>query len=108
MARRLTGLNPLSYLGVDPVNPTQAVIYNRNPTVNDYDNFTLQCQWLNSSTQQVWVLVIKTDFIAVWKELTGGGGSGGIQTITGDAGGAVGPDPSDNIDLQGGGPYVFM
>lgn len=107
MARRLTGLNPLSYLGVDPVNPTQAVIYNRNPTVNDYDNFTLQCQWLNSSTQQVWVLVSKTDFIAVWKELTGGGGSGGIQTITGDVGGAVGPDLSDNIDLQGGAHYVF-
>lgn len=107
MARRLTGLNPLSYLGVDPVNPTQAVIYNRNPTVNDYDNFTLQCQWLNSSTQQVWVLVSKTDFIAVWKELTGGGGSGGIQTITGDVGGAVGPDLSNNIDLQGGSHYVF-
>ncbi len=107
MARRLTGLNPLSYLGVDPVNPTQAVIYNRNPTVNDYDNFTLQCQWLNSSTQQVWVLVSKTDFIAVWKELTGGGGSGGIQTITGDVGGAVGPDGSNNIDLQGGAHYVF-
>lgn len=107
MARRLTGQNPLAYIGVDPVNPTQAVIYTRNPTVNDYDNFTLQCQWLNSSTQQVWILVSKADFVATWKEFTGGGGSGGIQTITGDAGGAVGPDLSNNIDLQGGGPYVF-
>jgi hypothetical protein len=106
MATRLRGLNPLSYVGVDPVNPTQAVIYKRNPTINDYSNFTLQCQWLNSETQQLWVLVSQEGGQGTWKEITGGGG-GGIQTITGDLGGAVPGDGSNNIDLHGGGHYVF-
>lgn len=107
MATRLRGLNPLSYIGVDPVNPTQAVIYKRNPSINDCSNFTLQCQWLNSQTQQLWVLVSQEGGRGTWKEITGGGGGSGIQTITGDVGTAVGPDGSNNIDLQGGGPYVF-
>jgi len=33
----------------------------------------------------------------------GGGGGSGIQTLTGDVGGAVGPDGSSNVNVVGGG-----
>lgn len=105
MATRLRGLNPLSYMGVDPVDPAQAVIYPRNPTINDCSNFTLQCQWLNSKTEQLWVLVNQAGNKATWKEIIGGGS--GIQTIEGDIGGPVPGDGSSNLFLQGSGHYVF-
>jgi hypothetical protein len=38
-----------------------------------------------------------------WVGGSGGGGSGNIQFLTGNSGGAVGPDGLDNIDLIGSG-----
>src|SRR5690606_25217380 len=37
---------------------------------------------------------------------TGGGGSGPIDTITGNSGGAVGPDGANNINIVGSGSGV--
>lgn len=37
---------------------------------------------------------------------SGGGGSGFIATLTGDSGGAVGPDGADNINIIGSGPIT--
>jgi hypothetical protein len=53
------------------------------------------------------MLVRKAKFVATWVQLSAGSIGNGILTLTGDAGGAVGPDMSGNVDLQGGGPYVF-
>lgn len=104
MVKRRTGLDPLAYMGVEPLTPSQFVEDRRNPTTNDYDNFNLMAVWLNRTTYQVWMLVDKSDFIATWLEFSSS--VGGVNTLTGDVGGAV-PPTAGNIDLQGAGPYIF-
>ena len=34
-AKRRTGINPLAYLGVDPITPPMLVVEQRDPTDND-------------------------------------------------------------------------
>jgi hypothetical protein len=107
MAKRLTGLNPLAYLGVNPSGanaPAQAITDDRDPTVNDYDGFDIQCQWLNKVTYETWILVNKANFIATWVQLSSSAGD--VETLTGNIGGAVSPTGS-NINVVGSGVYVF-
>lgn len=105
--QRRSGINPLSYLGVDPISPGNLVQQTFAPTTNDL-SFNIGDMWVvTPAPYSVWMLVNKADFTATWIQLNGGGGGSGIQTITGDAGGAVGPNGSGNINLQGAGPYVF-
>jgi hypothetical protein len=101
MVKRLTGLNPLAYLGVEPLSPAQCFTNQpNNPTVNDYDNFELGAVWLVKDTNAIWILVSKADFIATWVQL--GSGGSGLNTLTGNSGGAVSPT-AGNIDVVGSG-----
>ena len=108
MVTRLTGRNsPLAYMGVDPVSPGQQIQKNYPPTQNDYD-FSIGAVWIvTPAPYSVWMLIDKANFIATWVQISGGGGGSGIQTLTGDIGGAVGPNMVGNVDLQGGTHYVF-
>jgi hypothetical protein len=87
-AKRLTGLDPLAYMGVEPVSPTQFITNNqRDPTVNDWQNWDIGAEWLNTSVtpQRVWKLVSLADNQGTWVLLTGGGG-GTVTNLKADDG----------------------
>ena len=94
-ANRRSGNNPLAYLGVEPISPTNYTIQNRAPTATDYYNFNEGDEWQNTATNpaEVWKLVAKSDQVATWVKITGGGGGGSI-TFDGDSGSA---SPSGGI-----------
>lgn len=95
--KQRTGLNPLSYLGVEPSSPNNFVIHARNPTANDYSNFNLGDEWLNSATDTVYKLVDKDNNVATWSSIGGGSLTLTIATDSGSA------SPSaDTINLLGG------
>jgi|SRR5271165_4312872 len=82
MSLKLSGLNPLAYMGVEPTQPPQLVIYDFVPTVNDYRNFNLGTLWLvyPSNAQTLWMLISVADFQATWVQLWPNGGGGGGAT----------------------------
>lgn len=103
MAQRLTGRNPRSYIGVEPLSPPNSVWFDRSPTTGDYAEFNIGDFWLRKNTNEVWILIDKKYFIATWIMLGAGGGGGGLLTITGNAGGAVAGDLARNINEIGEG-----
>ncbi|MFI5332583.1 MAG: tail fiber domain-containing protein [Candidatus Babeliales bacterium] len=101
MSLRLDGNNPLSYMGVTPVQPPQMYVYSINPTINDFAN--VGSYWLNIGTNQtpqqnLWILVSVRDGIATWLELTG---AGRVITLQSNSGGLVPPTAGGNIFVLG-------
>lgn len=70
-----------------------------DPTSSDYE-YSLGSLWLNTVTQDLFVLVNITGTTAIWAQITTGSGEG-ILTVTGNSGGAVGPDGTQNITIVG-------
>ncbi len=100
MVKRRTGLDPLAYMGVEPSTPSQFVQESRNPTTTDYDGFNLMNVWLNTVTQQIWMLTNKANFVATWREFTSAAGA--VNTLTADTGTNPVPPTGNNIDIFGG------
>ncbi len=66
----------------------------------DFKNFKIFDNWINEKGQRAFIMVEKTATAGQWVQM---GSSGtGILTITGDSGGAVGPDGFNNINLLSG------
>jgi hypothetical protein len=96
MSKRLTGLNPLAYMGVEPSMPPNMYMSPESPTPNDVQNFNLGDFWVDTTTQQLWVLVSQQRGVATWITLFGGSAdsfvtdsgtatpSGGILNVNGD------------------------
>ncbi len=105
--QRLNGLNPLSYLGDNAVQPPEFVTVPRPPTPDDSRNFYLGTIWLDISNypmtlpaaKDVWMLVALVANQATWVHF----GSGSLETLTGNSGGPVSPDVNDNINVVGDG-----
>jgi hypothetical protein len=72
MSKRLTGLNPLAYMGVEPEMPPNMYMSPNAPTPTDVFNFNLGDFWVDTTTQQLWVLVSQTRGVATWITLFGG------------------------------------
>lgn len=92
MSYKLSGINPLAYMGVEPSTPPQMVVEARSPTIND-NNFNLGTYWLVGAPPptddwQLWILVDLTQGIATWKQLFPSG-SGGTNQFDEDIGIAV-------------------
>ena len=90
-AKRRTGLDPLSYLGVEPVAPSNFIVQKRDPTTADYNEYNLGDEWLNILTIEVWKLVRKNNLVATWIQF---GGTGTDTTFVTDSGNAI---PALNI-----------
>lgn len=76
MSKRLTGRNPLAYLGVEPVTPPQMYMSpDTSPTQNDGRNFNIGDLWVNIEAQDLFVLVSLAQGIATWMSLTGNSAS---------------------------------
>lgn len=86
-AKRLTGLHPLAYMGVDPVTPPMLFIDSRAPTTNDSKNFNIGALWVVQDPEEVYMLISLAANIATWVQLyPGGGGGGGATTFPCDSG----------------------
>lgn len=72
----------------------------RNPTSADFKLFSIGDIWINFTIPTAWILGDRTGSSGTWIQMSATGT--GILTITGDAGGAVGPDGGNNINLLTG------
>ena len=84
---KLTGLNPLAYIGVEPSSPPQLVRYERQPNERDF-GFNIGDIWMVDDPTEVWMLADKPQNVADWILIyPQAGGSGGITIVvtpTGD------------------------
>lgn len=97
MSKRLTGLNPLSYLGVEPTMPVNTYQSPNAPTPNDVQNFNLGDFWVDTTTETLYVLVSQQRGVATWITTFGGAAS----TFITDSGTAT--DSGGIINLLGDG-----
>lgn len=93
MSKRLTGLNPLAYIGVEPVQPSNMFMKNFAPTATDARNVNIGDFWVDVPAQQLWVLASLAGGTATWILLEGasfgttnnailiGNASGGISSL---------------------------
>jgi hypothetical protein len=96
-------------MGAEPISPPLLLTDNRAPTTEDYRNFNVGTLWINRATaplEELWMLVNKDNNVARWLRVSGAG-VGNLDTLTGNLGGAVGPDVAANIDVVGAGPYII-
>ena len=88
MSLKRSGLNPLSYMGVEPSQPAQFIPFFRDPTPNDI-NFNIGTVWLNRKTETPWMLVNLDKGIATW--IMFGSSTGDVVELMGNSGTASGP-----------------
>jgi hypothetical protein len=70
--RGLSGLNTLSYMGVEPSTPPNITQEKRRPVAHDYAEFRVGDIWLVGGTEEVWILVNKDAQVATWIEIMAG------------------------------------
>lgn len=87
---RLTGLNPLAYLGVEATSPGNIREVQRNPGPNDIQNFFVGDQVIVRTNGTLWELIAINNNLATWVQLYPAVGSVGIGTLAGDSGTATG------------------
>ena len=96
----------LSYLGVLAPSPPDFIRVKRPPTTRDISNYNIGDLWLDESPLKVgdeltvnnlYMLMSKIAGEASWSNFT----NAGLGFLTGDVGGAVGPDGAQNINILG-------
>src|SRR6185369_9112931 len=116
-AKRLSGINPLAYVGVEPNTPAPLFVKDRSPTVNDYQNFNIGTFWLvsgHSVSEEIWMLVALEAGIATWVQLYPGGGGGGANAFPADvgvaneAGGVLNVLGDGNVTTTGAGNTITI
>jgi hypothetical protein len=103
--QRLNGLNPLSYLGFDAVQPTNIIIKQRDPESHDSRNVHIGSWWLNTATNSLFYLAALEGNVASW--INTSSSVGGTQTLTANSGGAVSP-LNGNINIVGDGTTAVV
>lgn len=104
MDLRLNGLNPLSYVGVNPYTPVPLILQRRDPTPADSQNVSLGTLWLNQNTNGLWYLANLNANVATWILFTGGSGANLFEMNAGQAvpfGGLINVFGVNQIDTQG-------
>lgn len=77
MSNRLGGKQGTAYLGTNAQQPPNWSFFPHDPTIYTYQNFSLGDLWLNTVTQQAFVLVslerniVTNEFNAIWTDFTG-------------------------------------
>lgn len=97
MVERQTN-DPLNYLGVKAPTPPDLIRAQRDPLSTDA-GFDLGTEWLNESSGTFFKLSSVAAGVATWDPFAGG--AAGVDTLTGDSGGAISP-AAGNITLAGG------
>ncbi len=73
--------------------------FDRAPTTFDFRNFRVRDFWNDSEANTLYYLSDRSGSEGTWVLL--GAGSGDTETLTGNTGGAVGPDGANNINIIG-------
>ena len=114
---RLDGRNPLAYMGVKPSQPPQLLVRNSSPTANDVYNIVIGTLWvvqekINPVAQdpEIYMLVNQEQNQATWVQIYPGSGTGAVESLTGNSGGAVLPTAADpaNINILGTGTITVV
>jgi len=95
--KKLTGINPLAYMGVEPTAPPQLVVQPFPPTPADVQNNNIGTLWIVTGSQ-VWMLVSLVGNIATWVQIYPS--LGAAATFPTDAGIAV--PVADVLNVLGG------
>jgi hypothetical protein len=66
----------------------------------DYKQFKVGDHWLDTTAQIWWILCYRDSTMGIWKSVISA--SGVLNFLTGDVGGAIGPDIGNNINIVGG------
>lgn len=109
-AQRLSGINPLAYLGVEPLTPPLLVVDSIAPTQNDVNGFFLGSVWVvTPAPYSIWILVSLAQHIATWVQIYPAAGSGGITKFGVQAGtNPVVPDGTGLVTLNGASAIVGL
>jgi hypothetical protein len=87
MSFKLSGLNSLAYVGVQPSTPPQLLYLPRRPTPNDFINITLGTLWLVKDLEELYQYANLQNGQATWIQLyPQGGGGGGVEQVVTDNG----------------------
>lgn len=107
MAQKRSGLNPLSYMGVETSTPPQLLVQDRPPTRNDKDNVNIGAIWVYNDRSvipwypYVWMLTNLFNASATWTPL--GAGTGEVGYFKTEDGNYTYPDPNGEMDIVGDG-----
>jgi len=84
---RLTGANPLAYMGVNAGSPPNIKEYDRAPKTTDNKGYIIGDLWLdtNASPQNLWILVSLVLGVATWLDLGLGAAAESFPTDAGTA-----------------------
>jgi len=99
-----------NYRGNNAQQPPNMTFNSRNPGQYDTKNVSLGDFWMNTATEELWVLMslqgnsTSHGMLADWALVTGATGT--VNTITSNSGGAVDPDGSGNINIVGDGSTI--
>ncbi len=102
--QRLNGLDVFAYMGTNAAQPTDFRTQAFDPTINDSKNFYLGTWWLNTTTLALWYLAALSGGVATWERVT----LSGIETLTGNSGGAVSANGAGNINVVGDGTTITI
>ena len=102
MTKKLTGLNPLAYVGINAEKPSNLTMHDRNPTVNDYSGFELGDLWLYPVINRVFMLMDLTAGVATWLQFATAGGGDDVEGLVTDDALTSTPDVNGKITITGG------
>lgn len=69
MSFRLSGINPLAYMGVEPLTPPALLVRTVVPTANDAQNINIGSFWLVEDPMELWYLASLEKGVATWLQL---------------------------------------
>jgi len=107
MSNRLSSVGALGYQGTNAASPPNVTISEFAPTTTDYKNHSIGDIWIyvnrntNPYTSTPYILLSLYQQTATWSQIDAS--DNGILTLTGNAGGAVGPDAGNDVSLVGSG-----
>lgn len=116
MSYRLSGINPLAYVGVEPYTPPLLTVQRRSPTAND-TKFNIGSIWVYSVAnvqEEIWMLISLVGNVANWVQLYPGNDSGGADQfptdngIADEVGGVLNVLGGANINTEGSGNTVTI
>ena len=96
--KRVTGAEPLSYMGVEATTPPQLIVKALDPTAQQ-SNFNIGDIWVNFGTDNIWILTSKTGGVATWTLIVRD-----ALTINADTGSATAVN--DEMNVIGGNVVV--
>ncbi len=99
MSTQIPATNPLAYVGIKETDPPQLYFRPRAPLATDSRPYDRGDIWIDTVALEAYILALNIGGVASWITMTT---VGAIETLTGDAGGAVSGDGVNNLNLVGG------